>query len=178
MAVIVEEFKRFDEVTVPDETHAMIDALTGTRLTLEGLYQAIEQIELNESAPKEIRSQFNVTRNLAVYTWFSYSLDPVAQLKSYILIEHALNIKDGNRDRPLKVMLRRAVSENWIVDAGFRHVTSNPEAPQEYCKKLITVLPSLRNNAAHGDSLLIQRAVGHLQICADFINQLFPYERG
>lgn len=169
----MEEFKPLNQVTEPDVRHALIDALTGSKLSLCGLHAAVGSITLNDAVPDEIESQFNVARNLVLYTWFSYSLDPVAQLKTYIIIEHALNIRDGLRDRSLKKMLRRAVSEGWIADIGFRHVVSNPNDPQKYCRKLIDILPSLRNQAAHGCSNLHQHGVGHLQICADFINQLF-----
>lgn len=169
----MEEFKRLDDITQPDERHGLLGALTGMHLSLEGLYSVVEKIELNQSVPVELRRQFNVARNLTLYTWFSYSLDPVAQLKSYILIEHALNIKDGNRDRSLKKMLQRAVSEGWLLDSGFRHVTFDPKEPQKYCNSLVETLPSLRNEAAHGSNMLSQSAVSHLQICADFINQLF-----
>ena len=169
----MEEFKKLRDIAESDERHGLLDAITGTRLTLEGLHAAVEIIELNESAPEVIRSQFNVARNLTLYTWFSSSLDPVAQLKSYILIEHALNIKDGNRDRSLNKMLKRAVSEQWISDSGFCHVTIDSKSPQKYCATLIDTLPSLRNGAAHGSNMLCQHAIGHLQICADFINQLF-----
>lgn len=169
----MEEFKNLDQITEPDERHGLLDALTGRRFTLEGLHAAVKGVELCEAAPEEIKSQFNVARNLILYTWFSYSLDPVAQLKTYILIEHALNIKDGGRDRPLKTMLKRAVSEVWISDSGFRHVTFDPKEPQKYCASLVETLPSLRNDASHGSNMLCQGAVSHLQICADFINQLF-----
>lgn len=169
----MEEFKPLNQVTEPDVRHALIDALTGTRLSLSGLHAAVGSITLNDAVPEEIKSQFNVARNLVLYTWFSYSLDTVAQLKTYIIIEHALNIRDGLRDRSLKEMLRRAVSEGWIFDSGFRHVVSNPKDPQKYCMKLVDILPSLRNHAAHGSNALHQKGVAHLQICADFINQLF-----
>lgn len=169
----MEEFKRFEEIITADKGHALIDSLTGTQLTLEVLYDEVERIELNAAAPEEIISQFNVVRNLALYAWFSYSLDPVSQLKSYILIEHALNIKDENQDRALKTLLKRAVSAGWINDTGFRHVTLDPGDPQKYCKTLVEALPLLRNSAAHGSNMLYQGSVSHLKICADFVNQLF-----
>ena len=172
----MEQFKTLNEVGQPDERHALLDAVTGTQLTLEGLHHALSQLSLSSSAPAEIQSQFNVCRNLALYTWYSYSLDPVVQLKSYILIEHALDIRDGRRKRNFKGLLKRAVSERWIVDAGFSHVRQTSGDDQAYCKKLIGVLPSLRNAAAHGSNALHQNAVQCLALSADFINQLFRAE--
>ena len=169
----MEQFKPLSEVVKPDGRHALIDAITGTRFTLEGLHKALGELSLGPDTPEEIQSQFNVARNLALYTWYSYSLDPVVQLKSYILIEHALDIRDGRRKRSLKELLRRAVRERWIIDAGFRHVEPTPDDEQAYCRTLIEVLPELRNTAAHGSDNLDQQAVQSLGVSADFINQLF-----
>lgn len=72
----MEQLKSFEEIIKPDDQHSLIDQVTGTRLILRSLYSAIEEIELNESVPEKIRSQFNVARNLAIYTWYSYSFDP------------------------------------------------------------------------------------------------------
>ncbi|MFW5454618.1 hypothetical protein [Thioalkalivibrio sulfidiphilus] len=38
---------------------------------------------------------------------------------------------------------------------------------------LIDVMPSLRNELAHGSPMLHNNALASLRICADFINQLF-----
>jgi hypothetical protein len=82
----LEQFKPLSEVTKPDTRHALLDEVTGTQFSLEGLHHALRQLALCLEVPEEIHSQFNVARNLALYTWFSYSLDPVVQLKSYILL--------------------------------------------------------------------------------------------
>jgi hypothetical protein len=172
----VEQFKALSEVTQPDERHSLLDAVTGTQFSLEGLHQDLSMLSLSSATPEEIKSQFNVARNLAIYTWYSYSLDLVVQLKSYMLIEQSLDICDGRKKREFKKLLKSAVSERWIVDAGFRHVHSTPGDEQAYCKKLVEMLPRLRNAAAHGSNDLHQNAVLSLAISADFINQLFRAE--
>ena len=169
----MEHFKPLSKVSEPDERHALLDQITGSRLTLVGLHEALSQLCLREDVPEEIRSQFNVARNLALYTWYSYSLNPVVQLKSYILIEHALDIRDGRRKRAFKKLLNRAVSERWILDSGFCHVQETPDDEQAYCKTLIEALPKLRNSAAHGSNDLDHRSVSSLAISADFVNQVF-----
>ena len=146
----MEEFIEFEEITKPDPRHRLIDQITGTSLTLEGLYKAISNIELIKTVPEELQSQFNVTRNLAVYTWFSYSLDPVVQMKTYILIEHALRLKDNTSEWRFPRLIKKAINKGWIRDSGFSHIVENPEDKIEYCRKLIDVLPELRNSAAHG----------------------------
>jgi len=169
----MEELKKFEEILLPDERHVLLDQITGTKLTLEGLYEAVSAINLTEGVPEEIKSQFNVTRNLAIYTWFSYSFDPVVRLKTYILIEYALRLKDGSGEWRLPRLIKRAISKGWIKDKGFRHFKAKSPESTEYCETLIEVLPKLRNSEAHGSNSLDQNAVMHLQICADFINQLF-----
>lgn len=172
----MEEFLNFEEICEPDERHRLIDQITGTRLTLESLYESLDRIRLIESVPEEIRSQFNITKNLIIYTWFSYSLDPVAQLKTYILIEHALKIKCGKETWPLPKMIKKAISRGWVKDSGFSHVDVDPSDPTKYVRNMVEILPSLRNSAAHGSNSLHQNAAGHLKICSEWINQLFSHE--
>lgn len=45
-------------------------------------------ITLSDSVPKEIVSQFNIARNLAVYSWFSYSFHQVSEMKAFSAVEH------------------------------------------------------------------------------------------
>ena len=72
----------------------------------------------------------------------------------------------------LKKLLKKAVNERWINDSGFRHI-KNPDNDNSYCKSLIEILPDLRNNVAHGHSMLLPDCIGHIEKCADFVNQLF-----
>jgi hypothetical protein len=100
-------------------------------------------------------------------------LHPAAQLQSYILIEYALRIKTGDHKSSLKKLLQKAVANDLINDRGFRHVNPEESCNNTYSQKLIDVLPELRNDSAHGNNPLYPGSVFHLQICADFINQLF-----
>ncbi len=174
--VTMEEFKKFEEINHPDVRHALIDQITGTALTLESLYEALEKIKLIDEVPPEIKSQFNVTKNLAIYTWHSYSLDPVVQLKTYILIEHALKVKFEKNTWPLPKMIKKAINRGWVKDSGFSHVVEDPGDPAKYVREMVEILPGLRNMAAHGSDDLHQKAVGHIQICSEWINQIFSQE--
>lgn len=73
----------------------------------------------------------------------------------------------------LGALLEKAAKNGWIVDAGFRHI-QNPLPENPYCTGLIKILPTLRNEAAHGSSNLTPDNIGHLEKCADLVNQLFP----
>lgn len=168
----MEEIKTLQNLLEMDERHELMAQITGHILDQDKLHRAVSSIKLNEEVPADIRCQFNVARNMAFYTYFLYSLAPVVQLKTYILIEHALKIKNGKGKPPFKHLIRLAVENEWIQDSGFRHI-EEPNVENEYCKSLIETLPNLRNEAAHGSNTLVGNCVFHLSSCADFINQLW-----
>jgi hypothetical protein len=169
----MEELKKLDALTLIDERHVLIGSMTGGTLSLEDRYAKVLGISFHDGVPEELRSQFNVARNLAVYQHFCYGFAPVVQLLSYTVIEFALRIRAGDRRTGFKMLLGRAVEERWIRDGGFRHVTvARPGDP--YCRSLVEILPELRNDAAHGSDQLMPHSIVHLERCADFVNQLFP----
>lgn len=169
----MEDFIKFEEIVEPDERHRLIGRLTGRQLTLESLYLALADIKLSDSVPEEIQSQFNVTKNLAIYTWYSYSLDPVVQLKTYILIEHALKIKFEKNNWSFPKLIKKAISRGWIKDSGFSNIELDPEDDAKYARSMIEILPNMRNSAAHGSNGLHQHAVAYIKICSEWINQIF-----
>lgn len=168
----MEEFISLEEITKPDERHGLLGQITGCPYSLETLYKAIEPIFLNDTVPDDVISQFNITKNLAIYTWFSYSLAPVVDLKTYVDMEHALRLKYDDKKTAFRNLIEKAVNQKLIMDSGFRHINYGDD-PQEYSRNLIKTLPNLRNGAAHGSTNLDFNCTLTLGICADFINQLF-----
>lgn len=169
----MEKFKSLEELCEIDERHVLIGQLSGGVLCLEKLYAALDEIILNPSSPEAVQGQFNVARNMALYSYFCYSLAPEVHMKTYSLMEMALRAFYGNDDKTnLKSLVRKAVDAGQIQDGGFRHVPDDPE--NSYSKTLIDVYPKLRNTMAHGTSMLVPDCVGHVERCADFINQLYP----
>lgn len=92
--------------------------------------------------------------------------------------------------------LELAIKEQWIKDRGFRHYNINvrhdvleedtppaesPDAKdiQAYCKILLDSFPYLRNELAHGNSMIYPGGLDLFAICADVIKQLFdgPLEK-
>lgn len=170
------DFKHLDELTKIDEKHLLVSQLTGRLVALDRLYQAVESIQLNATVPEDIRGQFNVAKNMALYTYFFYDLAPEVQHKTYTVIELALRQRAGSSKRmTLRSLVERAVSDGWIRDSGFRNI-ENPLPANPYCQSLIKILPELRNSSAHGSTALMPGTVKHLEICADLINQLFQPE--
>lgn len=169
----MEELKKLEELTTIDERHILLGHITGRMHSIESLHQAVSSITLHPGVPDEIIGQFNVARNMALYQYYCYSLSMEVRLKTYTVIELALKRRANSGTKlMLKALVQMAVEERWICDAGFRHVM-NPQPDNPYCHNLIQVLPDLRNAAAHGSTDLTPDNVGHLEKCADFINQLF-----
>lgn len=157
-----------------DGKHRLLCAMCDSVPNLEVMHRYLAQETLNDEVPDEIKGQFNVAKNMALYSYFFYALSPEVHLKTYSLIEHALRVKTKPKGKMmLKALLNHALSQGWISDSGFRHI-KNPSPSNEWCKTMIETIPSLRNSKAHGSTMLVGNCLNHISSCADFINQLFP----
>lgn len=78
----MEELKKLDQLMKMDETHQLFSQITGRLIDLELLHEAVSAITLHEGVPEDIRGQFNVARNMALYQYFHYALAPEIQLKT------------------------------------------------------------------------------------------------
>ncbi|TAL18310.1 hypothetical protein EPN96_02065 [bacterium] len=178
MSENIEKFKKFEELNKPDIRHLLCNQVFAYKVTLESLYADVSAESITSNAPEEIISNFNILKNLVVYSWFCYSFQQIAHHQSYIIIEHALRIKACAKDKSpgLKKLISSAIENEWINDSGFRHINEdmlNSADNTEYCKQLVVSLPKLRNCNAHGSNSLWPFPVMSLRICADLINQLF-----
>ncbi len=175
--------------------------------TVEDHYSAIESIRLNDSVPPEVQIHFETARNLLLYAWFAYRFIPVAELQAYASLEYALRVSedqqgqgDFGKRKGLKKLLADAVKQGWIrdneirqyrrieerrmqSDAVIQEIFGNERSNyasnvQTYASVLAETIPSLRNELAHGSSMLtlMSNAYLTLEICCDLINQLFPAE--
>jgi len=176
----MEGLKKIDELCEPDERYRFYviqDSATGIQrnLKINDIFDSVKSIELNENAPEDIRSQFNVARNLAIYSWYCYSFHQISEMKAFSTVEMALRAKLGGNTRGLKKLIQEAIKKGLLKDSGFRHI-DKPKHPDsiDYCLKLPELMPKLRNTLAHGSTILHPGSVSNLSICADFINQLYP----
>jgi len=174
---ILEKFKSLEELTNMDEKHRIMGSVCGSVPNLDGMHKYLSGEVLNDEVPGEIKGQFNVAKNMAIYSFFFYALAPEVNLKTYTVIEHALRIRVKSKKwMALNNLVEYAVAQGWITDSGFRHIeNSNPN--NEWCKHLAKTISSLRNSKAHGSSMLDGDCLHHITLCADFINQLFPAGR-
>lgn len=170
----MEMFKDFDDILRMDKKHGVLDQVSVRPYRLELLHKALADLEIKLSVPDDIHGQFNVARNMALYTYFFYALAPVVHLKTYIIIEHALRVRSNAPiEKTFKMLLKQAVSEGWIIDSGFRHIDPLSKG-NPYSHSLIDLLPRMRNGLAHGSNMLDSSCLRHIQICCDLVNQLFP----
>jgi len=178
----MEELKKLQELQSPDQRnlyYCVINKITGEQrpIDVKDIYYSVERIELSTKVPEDIISQFNVARNLAIYSWFSYSFHQVSEMKAFATVEMALRERLGRHKCGFKGLVKKAVNLGLIKDSGFSHIEA-PEDPNstEYSAKLPDIMPSLRNSLAHGSTTLHPGSVNNLAICADFINQLYENE--
>ena len=116
----MEQLKSLDELTEMDEKHRLMGAVCGGVPSLEKMHDLLSQEHLNHEVPDEIKGQFNVARNMALYSYYFYALAPEVHLKTYTVIEHALKLKaKPEKHMMLGKLLRIALQNGWISDAGF-----------------------------------------------------------
>ena len=170
----MEKFKTLDELTKIDHKHLLMGQVFGSVLDLEMLHENLSKEVLNDEVPDEIKGQFNVARNMALFTYYLYALAPEVHLKTYTVIEHALRLKIQPQSRmSLAKMINHAVAQRWICDAGFRYLDTD-EPGNEWCKSMVDIISKMRNLKAHGSSMLVPDCFLQVCVCTDFLNQLFP----
>ncbi len=171
----MEELRKFDRLTEIDERHELLARVTGQLLDIEKLHNVVSNEILTSGVPEDIHGQYNVARNMAVYTYYLYSLAPEVHMKTYAVMEMGVRRYYGDDEQTnLKALLQKALDRGVISDSGFRDCES--ACGTSYTQTFVDTFPKLRNSAAHGSSMLVPHCVGHIRRCADFLNQLFPAE--
>lgn len=133
----MEVFKTFKEILEPDARHEAFGHPDPTasdgvrRVQLEHQYQAMVDLDLSENVPQDIRSAFNVTRNLWVYGWFCYPFHTLAVFHAFSLLEMSLRRRvdqERSAGRPksskspgLRRLIQIAVRRKWVVDEDITH---------------------------------------------------------
>ena len=163
----------------------------------------VAQCILNLDVPEDVRIQFEISKNLFLYSWYVYRFVMVAQRQAFSSLEFALKIKFGYVNQNgwvpgLKKMIERSIDEGLIKQEGFREgrrriqeIERRKEEnriyeeqtghklwaePNEEHFMQITILegiPTIRNWLSHGTSMLYQGVDMHIELCCDFINQLY-----
>jgi hypothetical protein len=162
----MEKLKPLSEVCQPDiryKGRVDLDRTTGlvSETTIESLYSLIEPLILNSNVPNDVRSHFEISKNLALYAWFVYSFNVVAAMQSFASLEMALRIKLNDKKAPFKHLIDKAFNN--------RKLHNGPGPPID----LSMVLSRMRNDLAHGSATMHGQGISVLQTCAELINELF-----
>lgn len=178
----MESLKPIDQVLEGDVRHTYFG-----QYSVEVFHSQASAANLSEAVPHSIRNHFATAQNLLVYSWFFYPFQMTAQLHAYASVEFALRTRFDipPKQGKFKDMLARAVKEGLVRDGGFDlypvRLGQNYSIPNgedvrvvsSYAEVLVEVIPKLRNELAHGSTMLFNGVGGTLRICADIINQLF-----
>ncbi|MBW7992378.1 MAG: hypothetical protein FVQ84_20510 [Planctomycetes bacterium] len=202
---MADSFQKLCEIAKPDprsEHWAIIDPDMGKlrMIKIEDIYSQLEKLELHTGVPKQVRTHFDTTRNLFLYSWFVYRFMPVAEWHASASLELALKIKSNEKKKGLRKLIELAIENGWIKNEGvsvwksakqsyeqrkvmmeefFNQIKSettqvyNSEFDYDYIEVLKDTIPPIRNVYAHGKNFLHGGAYLQLQIVSDFINQLF-----
>ena len=162
----MEKLKALDEVCQPDvryRNRVDLDLTTGavSETTIQSIYRLIEPIHLSEKVPDDVRSHFEIAKNLALYSWFVYSFNVVAAMQAYSTLEMALKQKAGKKRISLKKSLAQAFEGRQLA-GGIGPPIDLSEA-----------IAYLRNDLAHGNPTLHGQGIDALELCAELINELF-----
>ena len=125
----MEQLKKLEEINLPDrrsDSFVICNQQTGQqrKYQLEDLYREVKSIELNECVPEDVRSQFNVARNTALYSWFCYPFHNVADMKTFSTLEMALRLKLKKQDTRTSLfhLIEMSVKQGLIKDKHFSHI--------------------------------------------------------
>jgi hypothetical protein len=195
-----EVLKPLNEVMLADprfENHSITSAGGRRKFAIADLHERISISVLRPEVPEDVRRQFEIARNLMLYSWFVYEFHIVAEQHAYGALERALRIVLPGETRTIgkKVLpqtlghlLRTAKEKRLIVPERLsfwqwlvkrREQEPEPEKlpPLDltyWFEQVVKTLPDMRNNLAHGGfRLYLGGAFTTGEICADFINALF-----
>ncbi len=203
----MDTLRALSEVTVPDprsEGFAVLEPeVDGYRpKTIEDHYASISRVTLHAAVPEEVRQHFETTRNLLLYSWFVYRFIPVAEFHAACTLEYALKIKTDGGIKGLYRLIEHAIEMGWVSERGFSgwHHRERTRAtledlsemmsgvgeqrvrfhdePYDFLKKLQESIPEMRNEYAHGSSMAHSGGYAKLEVCAEFVNQLFDEAEG
>ena len=147
----------------------------GTVGIVTDYYAAIEAVVLADAVPDDVRTQFEVARNLMLYGWFVYEFYTVASNQALASLEYGLReacqIVNGGMNPCAKksglMCYLKEATKLGLVPAG------------KYHDKLAFVLSSFRNSMAHGGYTLLNYAMAmpNLEVSADLLNDVFNSEK-
>lgn len=169
--------KALAEILNPDARQAAFASLANGVLRpweIRGYHELLEAIQVMDIVPEAVREQFEVARNLMLYGWFVYEFYTVGGTQALASLEFGLreaytvSANAGGADvgsktrRGLTRYIRWAKESELLPDGLLRH-------------RIESLIPSLRNQLAHGGRTLLDfgTAVFQLEVTADMLNMVY-----
>jgi hypothetical protein len=121
----------------------MVDLAAGVSrpMRVEDFHDMLSEVSINDTAPTTVRQEFDVARNVFLYSWFAYELATVAEHHAYGVLEMALRVRSGqpatSLKHDLKSLIDIAVAKNWFDQDDNR-------------VELLKGVVRLRNDLSHG----------------------------
>jgi len=101
-------------------------------LTLEDHHADIEQYHLENYVPEDIATQYDIARNLYLYSWFEYRFYNVAESKALTVLELALKRRIG--EQPLKAYIKQRQQEHKKSTGKKLSLNRGLKVLMEYCR--------------------------------------------
>lgn len=192
-----DQVKTLKNMFEPDPRTRFLD------LGIEDYLSLVAEAKLVEAVPSEIRIQFDVARNIFIFSYYSYQMAMAAQMQAFATLELARMRRLANssveykKQRPsLSELFQIALDNDWINDKaltpGSVDLERYPEDDKFWCKALRSYwAPSTemrrqfnyqgrRNQIVHepGTLDLPHETAEMLRKCACLIDHLFLIRQG
>ena len=132
-----------------------------SEMTFHAIYDEVEQIRINDTAPESVRSHFEIARNLVLYSWFVYSFNVVAAMQAFASLEMALKERTGETRGGVRRQLEKVFAGRKLSGGIVPAVD------------LSVALSHLRNDLAHRSPTMHGQGLTIIRTCADLINEIY-----
>lgn len=157
----MEKLKSLHEVVDADKRNVNVmwtdDESNLVPLELKYLHRDASKIKFHDSVPEIVKEHFSQALNLFIYSWFNYQFHVTASFLSFVTLELALKEKIKSESKGLRKLLTEAKKGGLISLEDSR----------------IEILANLRNEYAHGENIMHNQSLQHIELCSSLINELF-----
>lgn len=101
--------------------------LRNRHISVEKWHKRIADIRLNKAVPLDVKQVFEISKNIALYAYFSYRLHQSAEIIGFTALELALKLKYEREKERLKgttkpknlfEFMKLALAKGWVQDEG------------------------------------------------------------
>jgi predicted ATPase len=173
-----EKLKNIEDIFKADDRSSMSISNASEALTSEALIRhhgMISSVTLSADVDDDVRVQFEIARNIFLYSFFYYRFGMTSLKQAAASTELGLRLYIGKshdeRENTLKKLLRRAHSQGLV---NLKEIKAHLD-PEEF----IQILTSFRNTLAHGSPTLFAPAncVCFIQDYAAILNMFYARVR-